>query len=176
MLEKILTRQDEIDLEVVIYKNKEKLRGMVVARAETAAKHLGVKVKEICGYDGRLALNQIEFVEWSKTEEGKRALKTGVLGPRTAETKGIGAQVPMDSQDDAEVSGVPELKGICLKKKCLKHKEWATSYRDDAAFAYNLLSMEKKKLAAKKDGIIGEAETTEAMRPEYADNVTIQCF
>jgi COMPASS component SPP1 len=177
LLEKILTRQDEIDLEIVGYKNKEKLRSMVVARAEKAAKHLKVKVKDICGYDSRLALNQVEFADWCKAEEGKLALKTGILGPRTAETRGIGAQVLMNGQVDADVSGIsPELQDMCLKEKCKRHKDWATVHRDDSAFAYNLLSREKDKLAAKKNEIISEAETTEAMRPEYEDNITTVCF
>lgn len=31
-----------------------------------------IKAKEICGYDGRLSLDDTEFLEWSATEEGRR--------------------------------------------------------------------------------------------------------
>jgi COMPASS component SPP1 len=171
-----MDRQLKIVAELAGYKNKEKLRMMVLARAEKAAAHLEVKVKDICGYDSRLAMNQLEFAQWSKTEEGKRVLSTGVLGPRTSDTKTIGARVRLPGQVAAEVSEDPELCDICLKKKCIKHRDWSATCKADSAYAYNLLVQEKKKLCEKREEIISEAETTEAMRPEYADNITIQLF
>lgn len=151
---------------------------MILARAEKAAEHLEAKsVKEICGHDSRLDMNQAEFAKWSKTEEGKHALETGVLGPRTAETRSIGSHNLMPGQIATDVSEVPDvLNNICLKKRCSKHSSWASIHKDGFSYAYNLLAQEKKKLSERKKEIISEAETTEAMRPEYSDNITIQLF
>jgi COMPASS component SPP1 len=149
---------------------------MIVARAEKAAAHLEVKIKDVCGYDSRLATNKLEFALWSKSEEGKCALETGVLGPRTAETKAIGAHILLPAQSAPEVSAVPQLADICIKKKCIKHRDWAATYKSDIANAHYMLTLEKKRLIVKKGDLISEAETTEAMRPEYEDNVTVQLF
>ena len=176
LLHKINLRRSAIDEELVGYKNKEKLRAMIVARAEKAAAHLEVKTKDVCGYDSRLAKNQLEFAMWSRSEEGKWALEAGILGPRTEETKAIGAHVLLPAQVLPEVSAVPELKDICIKKKCIKHKDWAATYKSDIANAHYLLTLEKKRLIVKKQDLISEAETTEAMRPEYEDNITVQLF
>jgi COMPASS component SPP1 len=151
---------------------------MILARAEKAAEHLELKsVKELCGYDNRLVFNQFEFAKWSKTEEGKRALESGVLGPRTAETKSIGAHVLMPGQVAPDTSDVPDaLNNICTRKKCLKHHGWITLHKDEFSYSYNLLIHERKKLSDKQKEIIDNAELTEAMKSEYSDNITIQLF
>lgn len=171
-------RQATIEKELQGYREQEKLRVMILARAEKAAEHLELKsVKEICGYDNRLSFNQHEFAKWSKTEEGKWAMGSGVLGPRTAETKSIGAHVLMPGQVAPDTSEVPDaLNNICLKKKCIKHQGWPGVHKDDYAFNYNLLMREGKQLSEKQKEIVDDAELREAMQPEYADNVTIQLF
>ena len=176
ILHKINVRRSAIDEELLGYKNKEKLRAMVVARAEKAAAHLQVKTKDVCGYDSRLAVNQLEFALWSKSEEGKLALETGILGPRTAEMRSFGAHILLPGQVPPETSADSELKDICIKKKCIKHKDWAATYKSDIANAHYFLTLEKKKLILKKQDLISEAETMEAMRSEYEDNTTIQLF
>lgn len=171
-------RQDTIEIELQGYRNQEKLRVMILARAEKAAEHLELKsVKEICGYDNRLAMNQAEFSKWCKTEEGKRALGSGVLGPRTSESKSIGAHFLMPGQVAPDTSDVPDvLNNICVKKKCIKHHGWASVHKDEFSYSYNLLIQERKKLSDKQSEIIDDAELREVMKPEYADNITIQLF
>jgi COMPASS component SPP1 len=176
-LQDISTRQEIIEIELAGYKNQEKLRTMVLGRAEKAAAYLELKsVKELCGYDNRLAVNQAQFAKWSKTEEGKRALDSGVLGPRTAETTSIGGHVLMPGQVAPDSTLPDEINNICTKKKCAKHSGWAAVHKDDISYSYSLLVQENKRLTNKRNQIIENAELTEAMKDEYSDNVTIQCF
>ena len=49
-IEKVRSIRDEMNLEIRGYQNQEKLRVMIVARAEQAARHLNMKSgKDICG-------------------------------------------------------------------------------------------------------------------------------
>lgn len=147
---------------------------MVLTRAEVAAKYLELKsVKEICGYDSRFAMNLKEFGKWASTDEGKRALDTKILGPRTAETKDIGEYIPMPGHIAANPELADVLRDICIKKRCTKHAGWSSLHKDRFALEWNLLATEKKMLSKRQEDIISDAETTEAMRPEYADNVTV---
>ena len=106
---------------------------MVLARAEKAAHHLNAK--DICGYDNRLGLNASEFAKWSATQEGETALESGVLGPRTAETMGIGAHSPLLGPEAPDVPDV--LKNICTRtaKKCARHQGWSVIHREAFASA-----------------------------------------
>lgn len=179
-IEKVRSIRDEMNLEIRGYQNQEKLRVMIVTRAEQAARHLNMKSgKDICGYDNRLAMNEAEFASWSATQEGKTALESGVLGPRTAETMSIGAHVPMPGQVVPEVPHVPDvLHNICTKtaKKCIKHQGWSLVHKDSFAFSYNDLFRQVKWFLEIEALIIDDAETREATKDLYSDNVTIQLF
>ncbi|KAF8864628.1 hypothetical protein BDZ45DRAFT_669394 [Acephala macrosclerotiorum] len=158
--------------------NQQRLLKMVHERSIVAVNHPSLDVKDICGYDNRLAMNDAEFARWMKTEEGKKAFKTGVLGPRTAETKGIGAIIPYPGQATPAAADVPEaLDNICLKgrKKC-RHAGWREVHNQDFIFTQSQLRDKLKKLQEKEDEIIDDAETREATKEYYADNVTEQLF
>lgn len=171
-------RQTQIDVDLYRYKDQEKLRVMIVARAEKAAEHLlkSKSIKKICGYDSRLAMNQAEFEKWRTSEEGDRALRNGRLGPATGETRITRGEV-LSTHDVLEASDVLcILDNICLEKKCNQHLHWASFHKEEFRYQINLLVREKNKLAEKINELIEDAETREAMEPEYSDNVTIQLF
>jgi COMPASS component SPP1 len=155
---------------------------MVIDRAKIAAQHLKPDVKSICGYDNRLSFNELQFERWSKTVEGKTALETGVLGPRTAETKGINAAIPYPGQVVPKPAVVPDiLNNICIKPenpKCQHNKlaSWKDIHNQDFAFNAKLLRDQLDKLTIHEAEIIDDAETREATKEYYADNVTIQLF
>ena len=75
---------------------------MVNNRAKIAAQQPNLEVKDPCGFDNRLAMNEDEFDEWFNSSEGKLAFSTGILGSRTDETRHIGARMPFPSQVVAE--------------------------------------------------------------------------
>lgn len=154
---------------------------MVIERANVAAQHLK-ETKPICGYDNRLAFNEAQFDRWSKTKEGKTALETGVLGPRTDETKDIDAHMLYPGQKAPEAAATPDvLNNICLipeKSKC-KHNKlclWKEVHSTDLQFNMKLLRDQLDKLTNQEAEIIEDAETREATKAYDAHNETIQLF
>jgi COMPASS component SPP1 len=158
------------------FEQQRKLLIMVSQRAEQATKEL--KDKSICGYDSRLAMNEAEFALWLASEEGKTAFTTGVLGPRTEETKIRATRVPQVGFTFPEPPKVSEkLENICTRvgKKC-KHKDWLQYHNNDYMNCRKILMDEYKKLTAQEDEIIDDAETREATKSYYAHNTVTQLF
>jgi COMPASS component SPP1 len=180
-LEKIKIKKIDIERKIEGYQNQLKLLRMVIDRSKLAAQHLK-ETKPLCGYDNRMAFNEAQFDRWSKTTEGKTALETGVLGPRTDETKDIDAYVPFPGEVIPEPVAVPDvLNNICLaleKSKCKHNKlsPWKEIHSTDFAFNMQLLRDQLQKLTAQELEIIEDAETREATKDYYANNVTIQRF
>ncbi|KAE8450250.1 hypothetical protein EG329_006678 [Mollisiaceae sp. DMI_Dod_QoI] len=177
-LDNLKRRKAVIEGQLLGYKNQVTLLGMIHDRAKIAAKHPSVDVKDMCGYDNRLAMNDAEFEKWMKSEEAKEAFKTGKLGPRTAETKGIAQVLPYPGQAAPATSDVPDaLNNICIKskKKC-KHIQWREVHNQDFCNMIQVLEAELEKLKEKEDEIIDDAETREATKEYYANNITIQLF
>ncbi|RAL66020.1 hypothetical protein DID88_005681 [Monilinia fructigena] len=137
-----------------------------------------VDAKEICGYDNRLALNESEFGIWCESEEGKGYLATGILGPRTEETKHIGETTPYPGQVIPDTGDTPdELKNLCIKpiKKC-KHNGWRGNHAEQYAYATKTLMEELAKLSKQEASIIEDAETREATKDYNAENTVEQLF
>jgi COMPASS component SPP1 len=160
------------------YQNQQKLLIMVNDRVKIAAKEPNLEVKDICGFDNRLAMNEEEFDEWFNSEEGKQAFATGKLAPRTAETKGIGARVPYPGQvvpAPPKVSAA--LDNLCLKpkRKC-QHLGWLNIHGTDFVNMQQILKQEMLKLVKAEEEIIEDAELREATKSYYAENETIQLF
>jgi COMPASS component SPP1 len=151
---------------------------MINKRAKIAVQQPNLEVKDICGYDNRLAFNEAQFARWAKTNEGKAALETGVLGPRTDETKDIGSIIPYPGQVIPQAPTVSDaLNNICLKnrKKC-KHLTWREVHNQDYVYNQKILKDELEKLSKLETEMIDDSETREATKDYYADNITIQLF
>ncbi|TAQ85947.1 hypothetical protein B7494_g5713 [Chlorociboria aeruginascens] len=177
-IEAIKEKRKVIDRRIEGYRSQLKLLHMINKRAAIAGQQPNLEVKEICGYDNRLAMNEAQFAIWSTTSEGITALSTGILGPRTEESKPIGAQIPYPGQVIPEVPKVAdELDNICLKskKKC-RHNGWHDIHNEEYYFSINNLKKESRKLEKKEAGIIDDAETREATKEYDAENITIQLF
>lgn len=151
---------------------------MVNDRSKIAAKEPNLEVKDICGFDNRLSMNEEEFDEWFNSEEGKQAFAIGKLGPRTDETKAIGACIPYPGQvipTPAKVSDA--LDNICLKpKRRCQHMNWLAIHGTDFVNMQQILKEQMKKLTEAQNEIIEDAELREASKAYYAHNVTIQLF
>jgi COMPASS component SPP1 len=145
---------------------------MVNDRSKIAAKEPNLEVKDICSFDNRLAM------KWFNSEEGKQAFTSGKLGPRTAETKDIGARVPYPGQVVPTPPKVSDaLDNICLKpkRKC-KHMGWLNIHGTDFVNMQQILKQEMKKLVDAEEEIIEDAELREATKAYHAENETIQLF
>lgn len=177
-IEEIKKKKAIIQEKIQSYQHQQRLLHMANQRAKLAAAHPGLDVKDLCGYDNRLAFNDAQFARWAETGEGKKALETGVLGPRTSETNAVGAIAPYPGQTIAPAPIVPDvLNNICLKnrKKC-KHFSWREVHNQDYVYNQKILKDELERLNKTEAEMIDDAETREATKDYYADNVTIQLF
>jgi len=123
-------------------------------------------------------MNEAQFLTWSEIGEGRTALDTGVLGPRTEETQAIGCHIPYPNQVSPEGPEVTDaVDNICLEdpKKC-KHKRWRDVHNIDFVYSLKSLSKELAKLTKREEEIIDDAETREATKDYYADNTVTQLF
>jgi hypothetical protein len=113
-----------------------KLQNMVADRAIIAA---AAASHNICGFDERIAFLPSQYTTWAASNEGITAIEKQKLGPRTAETAHINYTSPMPGQASADGPEVADaLKSICLHKKCLRHKDWQTTFKQN-----NLLSIQQ---------------------------------
>ncbi|QSZ36581.1 hypothetical protein DSL72_006461 [Monilinia vaccinii-corymbosi] len=177
-INKIKARRAIIEQRIEGFKTAQQLLIMINRRAKIAQEHPDVDVKEICGYDNRLAFNEIEFGAWCESEEGKGYLATGILGPRTEETKHIGETTPYPGQVVPDSGDTPdELKNICIKplKKC-KHNGWRGNHAEQYAYATKTLMEELGRLSKQEASIIEDAETREATKDYNAENTVEQLF
>ncbi|ESZ94798.1 hypothetical protein SBOR_4817 [Sclerotinia borealis F-4128] len=177
-ISKIKARRTIIEQRIEGFKTAQKLLIMMNRRAKIAQEHPDVDVKEICGYDNRLALNEDELGAWCASDEGKGYLAIGVLGPRTEETKHIGETTPHSGQVIPDTGDVPdELKNMCIKplKKC-KHNGWRGNHAEQYAYATKTLTEELAKLSQQEASIIDDAETREATKDYNAENTVEQLF
>ncbi|PQE24422.1 hypothetical protein CJF30_00009920 [Rutstroemia sp. NJR-2017a BBW] len=177
-IEEIQAKRLVIEEQIKGYQTRQKLLIMINKRAKTAQEHPNIDVKEICGYDNRLAMNEAEFTAWCNTSEGQTTLETGALGPRTAESKHIGAHIPYPGQPEPETKDlVEELDNICLRprKKC-KHLSWREIHAEAYSYSQKNLREDLERLDRKKTEIIDAAEVREATKGYYAENTVEQLF
>jgi COMPASS component SPP1 len=161
------------------YKNQLRLLDMVSKRHAIACEHLGKTAKEICGYDNRLAFNDYEFKVWLATGEGHLAFTTGVLGPRTLDSRGIAVISPYNEQEIRALDANPDnlVQNICLNvaRKC-RHNSWYIIHRDDFANMRKVCIASKSELKAGFEVIVDMAETREATKAYDAHNTVEQLF
>lgn len=62
------------------------------------------KVTAICGYDERLALDDMEWNEWCESDDGQEIFETGAI---------------------------PGREGICIKKGCRGHRGWTGLFAEE---------------------------------------------
>ncbi|KAK6331088.1 hypothetical protein TWF696_003164 [Orbilia brochopaga] len=70
-------------------------------------------IKEICGFDIRLAMDDDEFADWCEGEEGRTVFSCGEIGGR---------------------------EGLCMRRKCEKHKYWLRIAMEDIELEERLVN------------------------------------
>lgn len=92
-------------------------------KADPEARNVG---KEICGYDERLGLGDVEWTAWRNSPDGNEVFK------------------------EARITG---REGVCIKKKCEKHIQWKALFMEEAQLQERLhaerlvqLRQEEKKI------------------------------
>lgn len=184
-----LTDDDKVQLEslrkgkaysegqILVYEFQRKLLKMVHERALAAVNHPDLKIKDFCGYDDRLAMNDAELSRWLQTTEGMTAFGSGVLGPRTAETQPIGAAIPFRGHTPAAVTVPDALNNICMNRaKTCRHFKWRENARDTINAMMKATNAFIETYEEQEQELYDDAETREATKEYDAENMTTALF
>ncbi|KAF2092018.1 hypothetical protein K490DRAFT_32132 [Saccharata proteae CBS 121410] len=131
---------------IVHFKDKERFIAMSREAAGRYAEREGIKVKDICGYDGRLAWSDGEFARWRTSKRGRTALHLGTLEPPSPERENCG-------ETEVEVEEPEDDKTMCTKKRCGKHHQWLKIATQDAQFEIILAKQQLATLEAEEKDI-----------------------
>jgi COMPASS component SPP1 len=96
------------------------------------------KVSAICGYDERLALDDLEWDEWCTSQEGSEIFETGEIPGREA---------------------------VCLKKACRGHKGWSALFTEEQV-VLERLRCERLVLLRQEERKIRERQKRRAVKNE----------
>lgn len=126
--ENLVKRSDQINGRLALLENREKFLVLVRQRVKAVLERLRKADpkggwKDICGYDSRLAWSDEEFEEWAKSDAGKKALEDNDLDALQV-TSADGDSEMADAEDDTKNTDAIA-RGICTKKRCERHKQWA---------------------------------------------------
>ena len=160
--------------------DREKFLGLVKGRAKSALEELRKRegIKDICGFDTRLTWSDEEFSTWRASNDGQKALETGILGPPSSPlttsiptaTKSTresltlddtnivddtNAQIPNgvshdpSTTEDLDTAG----KGICQRKRCERHKQWFKLQQTEFGFEKEQFRREMRVLEKEEKGV-----------------------
>ncbi|KIW15998.1 hypothetical protein PV08_06049 [Exophiala spinifera] len=118
------------------------------------------KMKDVCGFDPRMAWSDEEFANWYLQRGGKEILDQGIekakIGPpedmrvangvgehgkptgnddRAVEDEGEGGSNDGTDEDDA----MPKKGGVCVRNRCPRHRNWAKSQLAELRFEQDLV-------------------------------------
>ncbi|GAM39233.1 hypothetical protein TCE0_034r10606 [Talaromyces pinophilus] len=143
--------------------------GLVRAKAKAVLDRLKAKEpkggwKDICGWDVRMSWNEEELDDWRQnTETGRKAFEEGKLEPEPIDnlaSNGVTISDDEDDDDDDDVRNKKKNKnnlnnnttkdaefaefsrGVCMKKRCDRHKQWVKIVQQDIAFEEAMLKNE----------------------------------
>lgn len=131
-----------------MFLDRDKLISMVAARSKAtlaALKQKDKSLKDICGYDARLAWNDHEFNEWRLSEQGQAVLKAMALPPPEDKPASANEGVKEKEGDEAEVGP-----GVCKKKRCQRHLQWYKVQQQDNAMEKDEIRQTLRKLDAEE--------------------------
>ncbi|KAL6244954.1 COMPASS (complex proteins associated with Set1p) component [Rhinocladiella similis] len=111
------------------------------------------KMKDVCGFDPRMAWSDEEFGNWYLQRGGKEILDQGIekakIGPPEDSygnvVNGIGEHDGGDGGGDGDENTgnnedtMPKKGGVCIKNRCPRHRNWAKSQLAELRFEQDLV-------------------------------------
>lgn len=124
--------------------------------------------KDICGFDSRLAWSDEEFDEWRLSPVGKKTLKDGI--PEALASSYPDPNPATDADGDTVMDGGGDAKaaddsnnfntltrGVCTKKRCERHKQWAKVHQQDILFEESMLREDLTKCEQEAQAVVERA-------------------
>lgn len=162
--------------------DRERFLVLVKSRAKRVLEELRQKeaVKDICGFDARLAWSDAEFLAWRNSPEGQKALESRMLmapsrinasttdrlnpDPTSAEIA-IGKSMPEAEPTDHYNPHAPKMavddepdeeevgRGVCQKRRCERHRAWWKLQQQDVAFEKGEVRLALGRLGVEEKGV-----------------------
>ena len=159
-LQVIRGKRGSTDNKLSALNDKETFLTLIKTRAKAALEELKKTPdgpRDICGFDARLSWSDEEFDGWRASAEGQEALKSGILPPPSQTEDQYEAKEGGDTKMTNGVdSRLEELtRGVCLKKRCERHKTWFKLNVQDIAFERNDCQIQLRKLE-KEESELGQ--------------------
>lgn len=136
--------------------DKERFLALVKTRAKAVLEDLKQKdrgIKDLCGFDARLSWSDEEFDIWRSSSEGAKALESGALGAAASSSSLAAANDCPDHDGDEKMDDGEIGKGVCLKKRCERHKAWWKLQQQDVAFEKEEVRQEARKMESEERGV-----------------------
>ncbi|KAL4785645.1 hypothetical protein BJX76DRAFT_164152 [Aspergillus varians] len=112
--------------------------------------------KDICGFDSRLAWSDEEFDEWRLSDMGKKALEEGT--PEALASSYPNVDADGDTAMDKTEGDLDSItRGVCLKKRCERHKQWIKVQQQDAGFEEMTLNNDFAECEKEAQGVVERA-------------------
>jgi COMPASS component SPP1 len=151
-IEKLRQRRDDLLHRKEMLAARSTFVGLVRQRSKAVVEKLKQNEpkggwKDICGFDSRLAWADEEFDEWRLSEAGKKALKEGTPEAMAASyptTTDADGDVAMDGDEKEDAISLLT-RGICIKKRCERHKQWVKVQQQDIVFEENAAEQDLRK-------------------------------
>lgn len=148
---------------------REAFLGVVKTRSGTITEEVRKthpKMKDLCGFDPRMAWSGKEFETWYKLQGGKEILNAGAnakIGP--PDDKDDGDRKPngvngvnntpdgLAGEDEEEAGKMPRKGGVCIKNRCPRHKSWAKGQLAELRFEQDLVRRSLARCEAQQNQI-----------------------
>ncbi|RAL15357.1 putative PHD transcription factor [Aspergillus homomorphus CBS 101889] len=165
MIDKLRKQRDDLLHRREMLKARSHFVTLVRQRAKSILEKLKQKEpkggwKDICGFDHRLAWSDEEFDEWRLSGPGAKALKDGTpeaLALSYLDTADADGDTAMGDAkpagDDLEVLS----HGVCIKKRCERHKQWVKVQQQDGLFEESTLAQDLSKCEKEAQNVVERA-------------------
>ncbi len=173
-LKRLSAKKRELDNRLQILRDQEKLLAMIKTRSAAIIEEMDVpKAKNVCGFDARLSWSTAEFEEWRDSPLGRMALEKGEVGDPELTSHPVKEERPNgdvmldgvvhdpdedgdegDADGDADGDGDDEarrktlLRGICIRNKCPRHREWRRLLASEYKFEEEGVRRQMRKVEA----------------------------
>ncbi|KAK8171921.1 hypothetical protein BKA80DRAFT_287824 [Phyllosticta citrichinensis] len=148
-----------------LLKERERFVAMTKEQATHFAEKEGVKVKDICAYDPRLAWSEAEFALWRDSAKGQACFAQGTLNAEPTSADGDvevtdGGDVAHVNASTQPASSAPNRAALlrtllappelCPRKRCTRHTQWAKIAHWDVQFELALCRQQMGELSAEE--------------------------
>ncbi|KAJ9608467.1 COMPASS (complex proteins associated with Set1p) component [Cladophialophora chaetospira] len=125
------------------------------------------KMKDLCGFDPRVAWSDEEFSIWYNLTGGKAIIDAGAnakIGPPEdldnedkKLTNGTAHEESAVLEEDDETDTMPKKGGVCIKNRCPRHRNWAKGQLAEIRFEQDLVRRALQRHEVSEEELRGRA-------------------